>query len=121
MTPLTEVAYNPVSQVVAIVGLNGVVLTSKDGGEHWTDFKLDDSQSFIEVVPRDNEKGFNLLARDGQLVKFVPYSSPVVTIPPPPQGGCTFAPQASVSSGMLPAILFLIVLFLRRRLRIVKN
>ncbi len=116
MTPLTEIAYNPNSQVLAIVGLNGVILTSINFGETWDDFKLEDDKSFVEVIPNDNEEGFTILSRNGQIVKFVPYTLPNNNTGIP-QGGCSFAPQANILSGMMPTILVILILIFRRKFR----
>ncbi len=70
MTPLLDIAYNPERNLLTAVGLNGVIVASKDG-KIWDDTKLLDCESFVAVV--DNGQGFLMLARNGKVVKFYPY------------------------------------------------
>lgn len=70
MSPLIDIAYNPERNIITAVGLNGVIVSSKDG-INWDDTKLLDCESFVGVIPSKNS--FLLLTRNGKIVKFVPY------------------------------------------------
>ena len=72
MAPLIDIDYLPERNIILAAGLNGVIVSSKDG-INWDDAKLLDCESFVGVYPV-NDTGFLLLARNGKIVKFLPYS-----------------------------------------------
>ncbi len=129
MTPLIDIAYNPMRDIILAAGLNGVIVTSKDGVK-WDDAKLLDCESFVDVVY--TEKGFLLLAKNGKIVQFYPYFDDLkkseVTdeikenvntkkiVSSSAGGGCSF----NGGSKDIPVVLLAVVslLLLRRKMRI---